>query len=109
MMLVSVHLSYILGHLPLRQRFPLARQLGFAAVEYPFPYELEASDYRSLLDDNGLRQISIGRWSITAMLAHSATSALKRQFNDSISRVIDFAKTVKCDNIHVFAGARPRT
>ena len=106
-MLVSVHLSYILGHLPLRQRFPLARQLGFAAVEYPFPYELEASDYRSLLEDNGLRQISIGAPAADYRKgepSYSATPALKRQFDDSISRVIDFAKTVKCDNIHVFAG-----
>lgn len=108
-MLTSVHLSYILGTLPLEERFVAARKLGFNAVEFPFPYELEARHYARLLTENGLRQITIGApacdyrngepgWSITP--------ALKAQFDRSIDTVIPYAKTIDCRAVHVFSGPK---
>jgi hydroxypyruvate isomerase len=109
MMLASVHLSYILGTLPFEQRFVIAKKLGFKAVEFPFPYSVPAKEYGRLLSDHGLAQISIGAPAAdykTGMPAYSLTPALKPQFDESISTVIDYAKVIGCSRVHVFAGSR---
>lgn len=108
-MLTSVHLGYILGALPLEQRFVAARKLGFNAVEFPFPYETAAKDYARLLTDNGLQQISIGAPACDYKAGEpgfSLTPALKAQFDRSIDTVIEYAKTIDCPHVHVFAGPR---
>lgn len=108
-MLTSVHLSYILGTLPLEERFAAARELGFGAVEFPFPYELEAQRYARLLKDNGLRQISIGAPACDYKAGEpgfSITPTLKGQFDRSIDTVIPYAKTIDCRSVHVFSGPK---
>jgi hydroxypyruvate isomerase len=108
-MLVSVHLSYILGSLPLGERFIAARRLGFQAVEFPFPYAMPARDYARLLADNGLVQVSIGAPTSdykTGMPGYSVTPALRPLFDDSISTVIDYAREIGYPLVHVFAGPR---
>jgi hydroxypyruvate isomerase len=106
---VSVHLSYILGSLPLNERFAAARKLGFQAVEFPFPYSVPAQEYARLLAENDLVQVSIGAPTSdykAGMPGYSVTPALKRAFDDSITTVIDYAKVIGCSLVHVFAGPR---
>jgi hydroxypyruvate isomerase len=108
-MLASVHLDYILGTLPLAERFPAARKLGFNAVELPFPYATPARDYARLLTANGLAQISIGAPTSDYKAGepgYAVTPGLKPQFDRSIRSVIDYAREIGCPNVHVFAGAR---
>lgn len=108
-MLTSIHLSYILGNLRFKERFSAARQLGFNAVEYPFPYEVDADRYAALLSENGLRQISIGAPACDYKAGEpgfSLTPSLKSKFDRSIDTVIGYAKTIGCRNVHVFAGPR---
>ena len=108
-MRVSVHLSYILGSLPIEQRFSAARRLGFNAVEFPFPYEMPAREYAQLLTDNGLTQVSIGAPTSdykAAMPGYSVTPALESAFDESIATVIDYAKVIGYPLVHIFAGAR---
>lgn len=108
-MVVSIHLSYVLGSLPIEERFAAARRLGFSAVEYPFPYELSADHYARLLNENGLQQISIGAPACDYKKGEpgfSLTPALQSEFDRSIDTVIAYAKTINCRNVHVFAGPR---
>lgn len=108
-MLASVHLNYVLGFLPLGKRFAVARQLGFKAVEFPFPYEVPARDYARLLADNGLVQISIGAPTSdykAGKPGYSVTPALQASFDDSIAAAIDYARLIGCRLVHVFAGPR---
>jgi hydroxypyruvate isomerase len=108
-MITSIHLSYILGDLPLQERFPAARDLGFKGVEYPFPYETPASSYASLLADHGLQQISIGAPACDYRRGEpgfSITPALQGQFDRSLDTAIAYATGIRCKNVHVFAGRR---
>lgn len=107
---VSVHLSYILGHMPLAERFPMASALGFNAVELPFPYETPTVLYRQWLEDNGLTQISVGAPACDyrkGAVGFSMTKALKGEFDRSLDTAIAYAKGIGCHNVHVFAGGRP--
>jgi len=108
-MLVSVHMNYILSELPLDKRFATARQLGFNAVEFPFPYSMPANDYAQLLKKNGLAQISIGAPTSdykAGMPGYSVTPALQQAFDDSIPKAIEYAKATGCSLVHVFSGPR---
>ncbi len=108
-MRTSVHLSYVLGALPLEERFVAARQLGFDAVEFPFPYEVPASEYARLLKDNGLQQISIGAPACDykgGEPGFSLTPGKKSEFDHSIDTVIEYAKIIDCPQVHVFAGPK---
>jgi hydroxypyruvate isomerase len=108
-MRTSIHLGYILGTLPLTGRFLAARQLGFNAVEFPFPYDVNASDYAHYLQDNDLQQISIGAPACNYRAGEpgfSITPALQAQFDRSIDTVIEYATQIDCPNVHVFAGRR---
>lgn len=108
-MLTSVHLTYILGSLPFEERFRAARELGFNAVENPFPYACKPEDYAKLLKDNGLQQISIGAPASdykNGEPGFSLTPVLKDKFDRSIDTVIGYAKTIGCRQVHVFAGAK---
>lgn len=105
----SVHLSYILGDLPLAERFVVARKLGFNGVEYPFPYHVPAREYVRHLRDNGLRQISIGAPACDYKRGEpgfSLTPEKKSEFDNSIDTVIDYAKEIGCKQVHVFAGPK---
>ena len=107
---VSVHLNYILGHLPLEQRFRVARDLGFNAVELPFPYDTPASQYRTWLRDNGLRQISVGAPACdykSGQPGFSMLPALKGRFDEALETAMAYADMIGCSNVHVFAGGRP--
>jgi len=108
--LVSVHLTYILGDLPLAERFAAARALGFNAVELPFPYATPARDYRRWLHDNGLQQVSVGAPACdyrTGQPGFSMTPALKGEFDRALDTAIAYALEIGCGNVHVFAGGRP--
>ncbi|MFN8682405.1 hydroxypyruvate isomerase family protein [Paracoccus sp. P2] len=108
--LVSVHLNYILGDLPLEQRFVVARDLGFSAVEFPFPYETPARRYRRWLDGNGLSQVSIGAPACDYRIGapgFSLTPKLRGEFDRALDSAIAYATEIGCRSVHVFAGGRP--
>ncbi len=106
-MITSVHLNYVLGQLPFAERFRVARELGFAGVELPFPYEVAAADYARLLRDNGLVQISLGAPTSnyrTGEPGYAVSADLASAFADSLSSAIAYATEIACPCIHVFSG-----
>jgi hydroxypyruvate isomerase len=109
LMRTSIRLAYVLGALPLEERFAVAINLGFDAVECPFPYEVPASRYAKLLKDNGLQQISIDAPACDYKGGESGFSlppGLKSRFDRSVDTVIEYAKAIGCTQVHVFAGPK---
>lgn len=107
---ISVHLGYILGHLPLAERFTVARGLGFSAVEFPFPYATPINQYRDWLRENDLAQISIGAPACdyrNGAPGYSMDPALKGDFDRALDTAIAYALGIGCPLVHVFAGGRP--
>lgn len=105
----SVHLDYILGSLPLADRFSAAAQLGFNSIEWPFPYSCAAHEHAALLQDNGLTQISLGAPACNYRAGEpgfSITPGLEDRFDRSIDTAIERATIIGCGNVHVFAGPK---
>jgi hydroxypyruvate isomerase len=102
-------LGYLLGALPMAERFSAAKRLGFDAVEYPFPYEMPAQQYARLLNDNGLQQVSIGAPACNYRKGDpgfSLTPALRFEFDRSLDTAIEFATRIRCGLVHIFAGSK---
>ncbi len=53
----AANLSMLFGEVPFLERFEAAREAGFGAVEYMFPYEEQPESIRSRLADAGLEQV----------------------------------------------------
>ena len=53
----SANLSMLFTELPFLERFAAARDAGFEAVEFLFPYEFPAAEIAARLKDNGLQQV----------------------------------------------------
>lgn len=107
---ISVHLGYILGDLPLADRFRVAHDLGFSAVEYPFPYDTPAPQYRNWLQEHGLQQISVGALACDYRVGapgFSLDPALKGDFDRALDTAISYSKVIGCPAVHIFAGGRP--
>jgi hydroxypyruvate isomerase len=107
MSLFSVHLGYMLGALPFPERFARARELGFGAVEIPFPYVLDAEDYARHLARHGLRQISIGAPTTDYRKGEIGLAVNPRQraaFRSSLEEAARYAKRISCPCVHIFSG-----
>lgn len=109
MSLFSIHLGYVLGSLPMAERFTRARALGFRAVEIPFPYETPAAEYAAHLRDSGLQQISMGapttdyRKGVPGL---AIDPARRDDFARSLDTAIAYAGIIGAPAIHVFSGSR---
>jgi hydroxypyruvate isomerase len=109
MSLFSIHLGYVLGSLPVAERFARARQLGFRAVEIPFPYDTPAEDYAAHLRDNGLAQISIGAKTTDYRKGEPGLAvdpARRADFRASLESAAAYATIIGAPALHVFSGGR---
>jgi hydroxypyruvate isomerase len=107
--LFSVHLVYVLGSLPFAQRFARAEELGFRAVEMPFPYSADAAGYAALLERHRLRQISIGAPTTDYRKGETGLAVDPRQraaFRASLEEAARYARRISCPAVHVFSGCR---
>ncbi len=53
----SANLSFLFNEVPFLDRFEAAKNAGFTAVEYMFPYEFDAHELKARLDVLGLQQV----------------------------------------------------
>jgi hydroxypyruvate isomerase len=105
--LFSIHLGYVLGSLPFAERFSRARELGFRAVEFPFPYAVPAADYAEHLNRHGLKQISIGAPTTDYRKGEPGYAVDPRQraaFVHSLEAAADYAQQIGCAAVHIFSG-----
>lgn len=105
----SIHLGYVLGSLPFRDRFARARKFGFRSVEMPFPYEVPAGDYAALLKLHDLKQISIGAPTgdyRKGETGFAVDPGLRGAFMQGLEQAAAYAERIGYPAIHVFSGCR---
>ncbi|WP_020181317.1 hydroxypyruvate isomerase [Methylopila sp. M107] len=106
----AANVSMLFTELPFLDRFAAARKAGFAAVECQFPYAFEAKEIAARLADNGLEMalhnMPGGDWEAgergLAVLADR-----EAEFQDGVSRAIDYAGALGCRQINCLAGVAP--
>ncbi len=91
-------------------RFAAAAQAGFTAVEFQFPYDHEAAEIRTRLQDTGLQQIlfnmppgdpAMGERGLACVPGRQAA------FRDGVKRALDYAAMLGTKRLHCMAGLLP--
>ncbi len=91
----------------LLDRFAAAREAGFSAVEYMFPYEEEADDIRARLDDNDLEQVlfNLPAGNFAAGERGLANDPARvEEFRDGVGRALEIADRLSCPMLNCLIG-----
>ena len=96
---LAASVSWLFQEAPLLERFALAAAAGFRAVEAQVPYEAPAAAIAARAREAGLRVVLINTPEATAALPGRETA-----FRDGMTRALDYAATLHCDQVHCMAG-----
>ena len=107
----AANLSMLFTEAPFLDRFELAAQSGFNAVEFLFPYAFPAEDIRQRLDDNGLtlvlHNLPAGDWEAgeRGIACHPERVA---EFRDGVAQAIGYAQALGVGQLNCLAGKAPQ-
>lgn len=103
----AANLTMLFNELPFLDRFVAAKESGFDAVEFLFPYEFEPAVLADRLRDADLKQVLFnlypGDWA-GEMCGMAALPAYKQEFRQSVATAIDYARALGTPNLHMMAG-----
>ena len=106
----AANLSMLFTEVPFLDRFALAAQSGFAAVEFLFPYAFAARDIRARLDDNGLQlvlhNLSPGDWD-AGDRGLACDPQRVSAFRASVAQAMDYAQALGVPQLHCMSGIAP--
>jgi hydroxypyruvate isomerase len=107
---LAANLSWLFQEHDALARFEAARQSGFRAVEWLFPYEVSAEATAAALKGAGLEMALInmpaGDWA-KGERGLGAVPGREQAFAEALDRAIDYARAIACRRIHVMAGVAP--
>jgi hydroxypyruvate isomerase len=106
----AANLSMMFTEVPFLDRFELAAQAGFKAVEFLFPYAFPASDIRARLDAGGLQlvlhNLPPGDWD-AGERGIACLPGREDEFRDGVAHGIEYARALGLQQLHCMAGKAP--
>ncbi len=110
MPMFAANLTLMFNEVPFLDRFAAAREAGFEAVEFLFPYAHPAPEVAARLADNGLTQALFnappGDWD-AGERGIAALPDRVSEFRESIDKALEYARALDCRTLHVMAGLVP--
>jgi hydroxypyruvate isomerase len=91
-------------------RFAAARQAGFHAVEYQYPYEFNAAEVARAARDAGLQVVLHNVPRGNAQRGEHGTACLpgrEQDFRHELERAVHYARATGCPRLHCLAGVMP--
>ncbi|MEJ6007878.1 2-oxo-tetronate isomerase [Paucibacter sp. AS339] len=106
----AANLSLLYTELPFLERFGAAAADGFKAVEFLFPYSVDATALRQQLHTHGLQQALFnappGDWD-AGERGLACLPDRQTEFRAGIQQALDYAEALACPRLHVMAGIAP--
>ena len=103
----SANLSMLFTEVSMPERFALARQHGFSAVEIQFPYQWPAADIRQWLDENDLNLVLFNVDADTLLQGGEGLAAVpskRQEFQAALYQAAEYAKVLQPHCINVLPG-----
>ncbi|MGR9012689.1 MAG: hydroxypyruvate isomerase family protein [Gammaproteobacteria bacterium] len=103
----TANLSLLFTELPLIDRFKVAKQAGFNAVEIQFPYELSAAAIKEKLDEYALKLVLFNVDADDLLQSGEGLACIpekRDQFRQAINQSLEYAKLLKPEVINVLPG-----
>ena len=106
----AANLSMMFTEVPFLERFKAAKDAGFSAVEFLFPYDYPAARLAQKLAENSLQQVlfntapgntNSGEWGLTALPGR------EQEARRDIDLALEYALVLGCPSVHVMAGVVP--
>ncbi|MDQ6744604.1 MAG: hydroxypyruvate isomerase [Actinomycetota bacterium] len=105
----AANLSFLFGEEPFLERFAAAREAGFEAVEYMFPYEEEAEAIRARLQDAELEQVLFnlpaGDWG-AGDRGTACDPDRVEEFRHGVDRAREYAGVLAVERVNCLVGLR---
>jgi hydroxypyruvate isomerase len=103
----AANLTFLFGEHAFLDRFAAARDAGFRAVEFLFPYQWTPEELAERLHDNNLTQALFnappGDWD-AGERGIACLPGRESEFEDSLETVMNYATALDCQSVHVVAG-----
>jgi hydroxypyruvate isomerase len=107
---LAANVSMLFPQLPFLDRFGAARQAGFGAVEYQFPYEHDAAEVARRARDAGvevvLHNLPLGG-DPKVERGIACLPGREREFRDNVERGIEYARAAGCPRLNCISGIAP--
>lgn len=106
----AANLTMLFNEVPFLDRFALARDAGFEAVEFLFPYDHAPQEIRRRLDDNGLRlvlhNLPAGHWA-AGERGIACLPGRSDEFRAGVDLAIDYAQALGAQQLNCLVGQVP--
>lgn len=106
----AANLSMLFTEVPFAERFGRAAHAGFSAVECQFPYELPATQVKSLLDAHGLTMVlhnlPAGDWA-GGDRGIACDPSRGHEFRAGVAKAIEYASLLGVKKINCLCGKVP--
>ena len=110
MVRLAANLSFLFTEVPFLERFEAAAAAGFAAVEYPFPYDTPVDALVGELRRHRLTQALInlpaGDWEGGERGIACHPDRID-EFKEGVEQAITYAKALNCPRLNCLAGVAP--
>ncbi|CAG9855206.1 unnamed protein product [Phyllotreta striolata] len=101
------NLAFLFPERNLLERYQLAKDAGFKAVETGFPFGFEKDEVVKAKNAAGIQQILINIYTgdvTKGELGFAAIPGKENEFKSSIEKTIEYAKSLGAKKIHIMAG-----
>lgn len=106
----SANLTMLFQEVDFLERFAMAADNGFSAVEFMFPYDWPAAEVAERLQRHGLQQVlhnlPAGDWG-AGERGIACLPGREGEFQDGVGRAIEYAKALRCPQLNCLAGLMP--
>ncbi|WP_413282451.1 2-oxo-tetronate isomerase [Vibrio sp. MA40-2] len=103
----AANLTMLFTELPFMERFEAAKNAGFQAVEFLFPYDFEPDLIAGKLHELGLEQALFnmppGDWD-AGERGLAALPGREEEFRNSVDTALCYAEALKCKKVHAMSG-----
>jgi len=107
----AANLTMLFNEVPFLERFALASEAGFEAVEYLFPYDYNATELKQELDQNNLVQVlhnlPAGNWGKGERGIAVLPDRID-EFRRGVVMAIDYATALGCKQVNCLSGIAPK-
>jgi hydroxypyruvate isomerase len=103
----SANLSMLFNEVDFMQRFRCAKEQGFTAIEYMFPYDYSVQALRGALEENQLTQVlqnlPAGDWA-AGERGIACLPGREAEFRDGVGLAVEYARALGCAQINCLIG-----
>ncbi|MEW6334879.1 MAG: hydroxypyruvate isomerase family protein [Thermodesulfobacteriota bacterium] len=108
----AANLTFLFTEIPFMERFSAARDAGFQAVEFMFPYDFDMGEIKARLDETGqqliLCNLPAGNWA-GGDRGTACNPERKTEFRQGVGRGIEAAKALGADRLNCLVGLKPES